>query len=72
MELQKHYNQGKQDKAAYERMIEDLVAAENAKQWEAREAVWQREDQARVKLLKDVYANREADVMLKQAKNKEA
>lgn len=44
VELQKHYNQGKQDKAAYERMIEDLVAAENAKQWEARESIWRKED----------------------------
>lgn len=52
-------------------MIEGLVAAENAKQWEARESTWRKEDQARVNLLKDVYANREADVMLKQAKKKE-
>lgn len=72
VELQSHYNQGKQDKAAYEKMIESLVAAENAKQWEAREQQWRREDQARVNLLKDVYANREQDIMLKAAKRKEA
>ena len=52
-------------------MIDELVAAENAKQWDTREQQWRREDQARVNLLKNVYANREADIMLKQAKKKE-
>lgn len=37
VELQSHYNQGQKDKAAYEKMVDDLVAVENAKQWEARE-----------------------------------
>jgi hypothetical protein len=46
-------------------MIDELVAIENAKQWEAREQQWRREDQARVNLLKNVYANREADIVLK-------
>jgi hypothetical protein len=36
-----------------------LVAEENAKQWQAREKQWDREDQARINLLKNVYANRE-------------
>ena len=40
VELQKHYNQGKIDKAAYEKMIDQLVAEENAKQWDAREQQW--------------------------------
>lgn len=71
VELQKHYNQGRIDKAAYEKMIDDLVAEENAKQWDAREQQWRREDQARVNLLKNVYANREQDVLLKQAKKRE-
>lgn len=71
IELQKHYNQGQADKKAYEKMIDDLVAEENAKQWDAREQQWRREDQARINLLKNVYANREADIMLKQAKKKE-
>ena len=52
-------------------MVDDLVAQENAKQWEAREQQWRREDQARVNLLKNVYANREADIVLKQALKKE-
>ena len=46
-------------------MVDDLVAQENAKQWESREQQWRREDQARVNLLKNVYANREADIVLK-------
>jgi len=44
MTLQKFYQQGKGDKAAYEKMIETLVAAVNGKQWDAREAQWRRED----------------------------
>lgn len=47
-------------------MIDKLVAEENAKQWEAREKQWDREDQARVNLLKNVYANREQDIELKK------
>jgi ADP-glucose pyrophosphorylase len=31
-----------------------------------REAQWQREDQARINLLKDVYQSREKDILLKQ------
>ena len=65
-ELQSHYGNVASDKAAYEKMIEELVAADNAKQWDAREQQWRREDQARVNLLKNVYANREADIMLKR------
>lgn len=71
VELQSHYNQGQKDKAAYEKMVDELVAIENAKQWEAREQQWRREDQARVNLLKNVYANREADIVLKEARKKE-
>ena len=41
-------------------MIDSLVAEENSKQWEAREKQWDREDQARINLL------REQDVLLKQ------
>ena len=36
-----------------------------------REAQWQREEQARINLLKDVYKSREQDILLKQAKKKE-
>lgn len=36
-----------------------------------REAQWQREDQARINLLKDVYQSREKDILLKQARQKE-
>ena len=47
-------------------MIDKLVAEENAKQWENREKQWDREDQARINLLKNVYANREQDIELKK------
>ena len=36
-----------------------------------REAQWQREEQARINLLKDVYKSREQDILLKQAMKKE-
>ena len=43
-ELQAHYGQQAEDKAAYEKHVEALVAHENAKQWENKEAQWRRED----------------------------
>ena len=45
---------------------------ENEKQWNARESQWRREDQARVNLLKNVYQNREHDILLKQKLKDEA
>jgi hypothetical protein len=66
IELQKYAQQVTQDKKSYEKMIDGLVADENAKQWEAREKQWDREDQARVNLLRNVYANREQDIELKK------
>lgn len=58
-ELQSHYQRVSSDKAAYERMIDELTQQENEKQWNAREQQWRREDQARINLLKNVYQNRE-------------
>lgn len=72
VELQKHYGQQAEDKAAYEKMIEQLVENENIKQWEAKEAQWRREDQARINLMKNVYNNREQDILLKQKLKDEA
>jgi hypothetical protein len=72
MTLQKFYQEGKNDKAQYEKMIEGLVAQENEKQWNSRESQWRREDQARVNLLKNVYQNREADIELKKKMKDEA
>lgn len=72
MTLQSFYQQGKNDKKEYEKMIEGLVANENEKQWNAREVQWRREDQARVNLLKNVYQNREADIELKKKLKDEA
>ena len=53
-------------------MIDELTQVENEKQWDAREQQWRREDQARVNLLKNVYQNREQDILLKQTLAKEA
>jgi hypothetical protein len=36
-----------------------------------RDAQWQREDQARINLLKDVYQSREKDILLKQEVKRE-
>ena len=44
VELQTHYNQQAADKNAYEKMIDELVSSDNAKQWDAREKQWRRED----------------------------
>lgn len=70
-ELQQHYNQQQSDKAAHERHIDELTQQENEKQWNVREQQWRREDQARVNLLKNVYHNREQDILLKQSLKKE-
>lgn len=72
IELQKHYGQQAEDKAAYEKMIEQLFENENVKQWEAKESQWRREDQARINLMKNVYQNREQDIILKQKLKEEA
>jgi len=36
-ELQTHYQNTQNNKAAYEKMIEELTQVENEKQWDARE-----------------------------------
>lgn len=46
-------------------MIDELTQVENEKQWDGREQQWRREDQARINLLKNVYQNREQDILLK-------
>ena len=66
IELQKYAQQVSSDKKAYEEMIDRYVAEENAKQWDAREKQWDREDQARINLLRNVYASREQDIELKK------
>ena len=71
IELQKYASQQQTDKQAYERMVDKLVAEENAKQWEQREKQWDREDQARINLLKNVYQNREQHIELKKKQKNE-
>ena len=72
IEIQKFALQAKADTQAYERMIDKLVADENAKQWNVREQQWDREDQARINLLRNVYKTREQDIELKKKKKHEA
>lgn len=40
---------------AFERAVDAEVAKEAERQFKMRDAQWQREDQARINLLKDVY-----------------
>ena len=72
LELQRHYGNVANEKAEYEKMVDQLVENENIKQWEAREAQWRREDQARVNLMKNVYQNREQAILLQQKQKDEA
>ena len=55
IELQKFHMKTQADRSAQEKLVEQMIADENAKQWNAREAQWRREDQARINLLKNVY-----------------
>ena len=59
VELQKYYKQSEDDKAAYQKLVDEFVEAEAERQYKMREAQWQREEQARINLLKDVYNSRE-------------
>lgn len=69
--MQKFAGEAAADKLAYEKMIDELVAQENEKQWALREQQWDREDQARVNLLKNVYQSREQEIMLRKKKKEE-
>ena len=71
IDLQQYYKQSQNDKNAYEKLVDEFVQAEAERQYKMREALWQREEQARINLLKDVYNSREKDILLKQAMKKE-
>lgn len=71
IELQQYYKQSAQGKEAYEKLVDEFVQAEAERQYKMREAQWQREEQARINLLKDVYNSREKDILLKQAMKRE-
>eukprot|EP01017_Pseudomicrothorax_dubius_P039086 TRINITY_DN5950_c0_g2_i1.p1 TRINITY_DN5950_c0_g2~~TRINITY_DN5950_c0_g2_i1.p1 ORF type:complete len:485 (+),score=193.00 TRINITY_DN5950_c0_g2_i1:127-1581(+) len=55
----------------HEQELERIVREENEKQWRKREEQWKKEEDARIKLLYDVYRNREADVMKKRQEREE-
>jgi len=65
IELQQYYKQSEADKASYEKLVDEFVQQEAERQYKMREAQWQREEQARINLLKDVYQSREKDILLK-------
>ena len=71
IELQDYYKRAAEDKQAFEKAVDAEVAKEAERQFQMRDAQWQREDQARINLLKDVYYSREQDILLKQDKKKE-
>ena len=66
IELQAYYQRAAEDKQAFEKAVDEEVAKEAERQFKMRDARWQREDQARINLLKDVYQSREKDILLKQ------
>lgn len=65
VELQKHYMREAEDKQAEEKMMEELIAMEQEKQWKMREDKWTKEDQARINLMKNVYDSRLQTVELR-------
>ena len=65
IELQAYYQRAAEDKQAFEIAVDEEVAKEAERQFKMRDAQWQREDQARINLLKDVYQSREKDILLK-------
>jgi hypothetical protein len=71
IELQQYYKQTEGDKQAYEKLVDEFVQQEAERQYKLREARWQREQQARINLLRDVYDSREKDILLRQEKKKE-
>lgn len=71
IELQDYYKRAAEDKQAFEKAVDAEVAKEAERQFKMRDAQWQREDQARINLLKDVYYSREQDILMKQQQQKE-
>lgn len=71
MDLQVYYKKTKADARIYERMVDEVVEHEAERQTKMRDAQWQREEQARINLLKDVYMSREKDILLKQERKRE-
>lgn len=69
--MQQYYKQTEGDKQAYEKLVDEFVQQEAERQYKLREARWQREQQARINLLRDVYDSREKDILLRQEKKKE-
>jgi len=64
LEVQKYAQVSASEKIAYEKMIDQLVEEKKREADAKREQQWDREDAARVNLLKSVFASREQEVAL--------
>ena len=71
IELQQYYKQAEKEKGDYEKLVDEFVQEEAERQFKMRESQWQREQQARINLMKEVYDSREKDILLKKEKKKE-
>ncbi|KAM3135735.1 hypothetical protein pb186bvf_012132 [Paramecium bursaria] len=58
--------------SANDQLKEKLINEENQRQWEAREAVWKKEDDARVKLMYEVYDQRANNLDVKKQRRNQA
>jgi hypothetical protein len=66
VDLQKFYLQKAEDKKSEEQLLEYLTWLESEKQWKLREDKWNKEDQARINLMKQVYEDRAKTIGAKQ------
>ena len=66
IDLQKFYMQKAEDKKAEEQLIEYLTWIDSEKQWKHREDKWQKEDEARINLMRQVYDHRARTIGAKQ------
>jgi len=68
LEVQQYAQVSAAEKLAYEKMIDELVAEKKRETDAKQEQQWDREDAARINLLKSVFASREQEVSLHQQK----
>lgn len=59
MDFMKNQAQRTNEAEIYEKELERLLAIQAEEQWQRRQAVWDKEEQARIKLLYEVYDQRE-------------
>ncbi|CAG9328793.1 unnamed protein product [Blepharisma stoltei] len=69
-ELQSHYKLRGQEDAELDRRIEEYANMESQQQWEEQERIWREREEARIKLLEEVYNNR-ADAIYERKRKEE-